>query len=166
MFFYDFKPWNDIISRALKRKNIQNLRKIILLIMFLSIKFLLSIVFYQFSKNYWIFINHGLFRGKQLFVLLVGKTSNCQSLVPHAWNTLFFPTCLMTIVLSSFVLRRENNNNYEISHFPVSKQTVKVQFSLDVLGKIFFVHHPLKVSVIGIVLPAENWFFHDIAVKF
>ena len=32
----------------------------------------------------------------------------------------------------------ENSNSCEISIFPVSKQTVKVQFSLDVLGIILF----------------------------
>ena len=68
---------------------------------------------------------------------------NWQSLVPHEWNKLFFSTRLVKIVLSSSVLRRENgyfphSNRCEISHFPVSEQTVKVQFSLNVLGKVFF----------------------------
>ena len=30
----------------------------------------------------------------------------------------------------------ESNNSGEISYFPVSKQMVKMQFSLDMLGKI------------------------------
>ena len=38
-----------------------NLRKIILLIIFLVIKFSLNITSYQFFKNDWVFINHGLF---------------------------------------------------------------------------------------------------------
>ena len=69
-----------------------------------------------------------------------------QSLVPHEWNTLCFSTCLVSIVLSPLVLRRkmaiftirvENSNICQISHFTVSKQTVKVQFSLDVLGNSY-----------------------------
>ena len=38
-----------------------NLRKIILLIMLFVIEFILTIAFYQFLKNDWIFINYGLF---------------------------------------------------------------------------------------------------------
>ena len=38
-----------------------NLRKIILLIKFFAIDFFRTIGTYQFLKNDWIFINHGLF---------------------------------------------------------------------------------------------------------
>ena len=64
--------------------------------------------------------------------------NNWQSIVPYEWNTLFFSTRLVTIVLLPSVLRRENSNSCEISHFPVSKQTMKIQFSLDVLGNNIF----------------------------
>ena len=43
----------------------------------------------------------------------------------------------MTIVLLPSVSKRENSNSCESSYFPVSKQTVKVQFSPDVFGKTF-----------------------------
>ena len=33
---------------------------------------------------------------------------------------------------------QQNSNTCKISHFPVSKQTIKVQFSLDVLGNSIF----------------------------
>ena len=42
--------------------------------------------------------------------------TNWQSLFPHEWNTLFFPTRLVKIILSPSALRRENSNSYEISH--------------------------------------------------
>ena len=42
-------------------KKIQNLRKIILLMMFFVVEFFLTIASYQFLKNDWILINHGLF---------------------------------------------------------------------------------------------------------
>ena len=38
-----------------------NLGKIVLLITFFVMKLFLTIVSYQFFKNYWIFIKHGLF---------------------------------------------------------------------------------------------------------
>ena len=60
---------------------------------------------------------------------------------------LFFQTRLVTSVLSPSVLRRENgylitmsgenSNSCEFSYFPVSKQTVKAQFLLDVLGNSY-----------------------------
>ena len=65
------------------------------------------------------------------------------------WKTLFFPTCLVTIILPPSVLRPENNNSCEISHFPVSKQIVKEQFSLDVLGKKLFLVAGHKVDLIA-----------------
>ena len=40
--------------------------------------------------------------------------------------------------------RRKNSNNCKISHFPVSKQGVKVQFSLDMLGKELCQNVPQK----------------------
>ena len=49
-----------------------------------------------------------------------------------------FLTRLVKIVLPPSVLGRENSNICEISNFSVPKQTVKVQFSLDVLGKLLF----------------------------
>ena len=46
-------------------KKIENLQKIILLIMFFAIKFFLTVASYKFFTNCWIFMNHGLFfRGK------------------------------------------------------------------------------------------------------
>ena len=56
---------------------------------------------------------------------------------PRVKHVIIKTTRLVTIVPSSSVLRRENSYSCEISHFPASKQTVKVQFSPDVLGKIF-----------------------------
>ena len=35
--------------------------------MFFVIEFFLTNAFYQFFRNYWIFINHGLFFGKNIF---------------------------------------------------------------------------------------------------
>ena len=43
--------------------------------------------------------------------------------------------------MAIFPTRGENSNSCEISHFHVLKQTVKVQFSLDVLGKNIFIAH-------------------------
>ena len=40
--------------------------------------------------------------------------------------------------MAIFTTCGENSNSCEISHFPVSKHTVKVLFSLDVLGKSHF----------------------------
>ena len=60
-------------------------------------------------------------------------TMACSSRVKHV----IFHNILVVIVLLLYVLRRENSNSCEISHFPISKQTVYVQFSLDVLGKCF-----------------------------
>ena len=37
--------------------------------------------------------------------------------------------------MAIFTIRGENSNCCQIKHFPVSKQTMKVQFSLDTLGK-------------------------------
>ena len=65
--------------------------------------------------------------------------TNWQLLVSHEWNRLFFPTYLVTIVLSLSVLRQENSWFHNCCYFPVSEQTVKVQFSLDVLVKIHFI---------------------------
>ena len=43
------------------------------------------------------------------------------------------------MLFSTICLRRKNISSCEISHFPVSKQTVKVQFLLDGLGKVFII---------------------------
>ena len=45
---------------------------------------------------------------------------------------------IATVVKSAiFPTREERSNSFEIIHFPVSKQTVEVQFSLDVLGNSY-----------------------------
>ena len=65
-YFYDFKNYNDIVNRALCKKNIifyekiKKLGKIIILIMFFVIEPFLTVASYQFFKNVSIWINHGL----------------------------------------------------------------------------------------------------------
>ena len=73
--------------------------------------------------------------------------TNWQSLVPHEWNKLFFNTSSNNKLyvhrqfwnekIAIFPIRGESSNSCEIRHFPVSTQTVKVQFSLDALRKCF-----------------------------
>ena len=56
-------------------------------------------------------------------------------LIPNEKGIAIFPIPIVKIVHLPSVLRRENSKSCEISHFPALKQTVKVQFSLDVLEK-------------------------------
>ena len=58
MLFYDFKIWDDIISRVLSKKRqyflwkeFKTYEKMILLIMFFVIEFYFTIASYQFFKK-------------------------------------------------------------------------------------------------------------------
>ena len=62
--------------------------------------------------------------------------------------------------MAIFTTSRENSSSSEISHFPVSKQTVKVQFSLDVLGEIFFSTRLVKIVLSLVSLVGKNNVFH------
>ena len=57
--------------------NILNLRKITLLIIFFAIEFFITIASYQFLKNDWTFIYHGLFMGGNILYNL--NVSNFES---------------------------------------------------------------------------------------
>ena len=73
-----------------------------------------------------------------------GLTIACSPRVKHvifpntSSDNCTFTVCFTNGKMAIFLTSEENSNNCEISHFPVSKQTVKVQFSLDVLGKTIF----------------------------
>ena len=49
--------------------------------------------------------------------------------------------------MAIFPTSGENSNSCEISHFPVSKQTVKVEFSLDVLGNSGYIYSGIIIPV-------------------
>ena len=69
---------------------------------------------------------------------LLSKNVECCSVWVNRIEKIIFLTCLVKIVLWPFVLERENSWLRNWCYFPVSKQTVKVQFSLAGLGKWFF----------------------------
>ena len=73
----------------------------------------------------------------------------------------FFPSFLLVIIFLKFwitigfhlhAFNKKNSNSCEISHFPVSKQAVNIQFLLDVLRKYDLLQ--------GKVLGKKKWYIY------
>ena len=75
--------------------------------------------------------------GNSNFFLYWGKRAIANESEHVQWQ-LYICQMFWNGKMAIFPTGGENSNSCEISHFPVSKQTVKVQFSLDVLGNSIF----------------------------
>ena len=63
--------------------------------------------------------------------------------------------------MAIFPTSGESSNSCEISHFPVSKQTVNVQFSTDVLGKINFFFLVAQYTILVVSYERKNIIFYE-----
>ena len=87
-------------------------------------------------------------------------TSETRYFSQRVWWQLYFHHLFWDGKMAIFITCWENSNSCEIGHFHISKQTVKVQFSLDVLGKIYFSLSYLKyffATLLAIILIRYIW---------